>query len=100
MTDARDCVVKLVDDHGVEHSVRVRAESVYEAALKGLRKLEKVGWEGDGSTIGWVVVEIHEEPTVHRVHVEKMLGWIKSSGRTPRDETRKGKLRALLRNEK
>jgi hypothetical protein len=29
-----------------------------------------------------------------------MLGWIKSSGRTPRDETRKGKLRALLRNEK
>lgn len=45
MTDARDCVVKLVDDHGVEHSVRVRAESVYEAALKGLQKLERVGGE-------------------------------------------------------
>ena len=28
MSEARDCVVKLVDDHGVEHSVRVRAESV------------------------------------------------------------------------
>jgi len=92
----RDCVVKLVDDHGVEHSVRVRAESVYEAALKGLRKLERVGWECDGSRIGWVVVEIYEEPTVHRVHVGKMLGWIKTSGRTPRDETRKTKLRMLL----
>ena len=100
MSEERDCVVKLVDDHGVEHSVRVRAESVYEAALKGLKKLEQVGWESDGSQIGWVIVEVWEEPTQHRVHVGKMLGWIKSSGRTPRDETRKGKLRALLRNGK
>src|SRR5215471_8137763 len=100
MSDPRDCVVKLVDDHGVEHSVRVRAESVYEAALKGLQKIERIGWESDSSQIGWVVVEIYDEPTVHRVHVGKMLGWIKSSGRTPRDETRKGKLRALLRVEK
>ena len=89
-------VVKLVDDHGVEHSVRVRAESVYEGASKGLNKLVRIGWEGDGGQIGWVVVEIYEEPTVHRVHVGNMLGWIKSRGRTPRDETRKSKLRMLL----
>jgi hypothetical protein len=100
MSEERDCVVKLVDDHGVEHSVKVRAESVYEAALKGLKKLERVGWESDGSQIGWVIVEIWEQPTQHRVHVGKMLGWIKSGGRTPRDETRKGKLRALLKNGK
>jgi hypothetical protein len=54
MPEERDCVVKLVDDHGVEHSVRVRAKSVYEAALRGLTKLEKVGWESDGSQIGSV----------------------------------------------
>ena len=30
MPEERDCFVKLVDDHGVEHSVKVRAESVYE----------------------------------------------------------------------
>src|SRR6201997_4383440 len=57
MSEARDCVVKLVDDHGVEHSVRVRAESVYEAALKGLQKLERVGGESNGEQIGWVTVE-------------------------------------------
>ena len=100
MSEERDCVVKLVDDHGVEHNVRVRAESVYEAALKGLKKLTRVGWEGDGSQIGWITVEIWEEPTQHRVHVGKMLGWIKSTGRTPRDEILKGKLRTLLRDEK
>lgn len=94
------CIVKIVDDHGVEHTVRVRAESVYEAAILGLNKLEKHGWENNGGQIGWVTVEIYEEPTVHRVHVGKMLGWINSRGRTPRDETRKRKLRTLLTGEK
>jgi hypothetical protein len=77
MSEARDCVVNLVDDHGVEHCVRVRAESVYEAALRGLQKLERVGWESRGEQIVWVTVEVWEEPTQHRVHVGKMLGWIK-----------------------
>jgi len=52
MPEERECVVKLLDGHGVEHSVKVRAESVYEAALLGLKRLERVGWESDGSTIG------------------------------------------------
>jgi hypothetical protein len=41
--ELRDCVVRLRDDHEVEHSVRRRAASVYEAALRGLAKLQKVG---------------------------------------------------------
>jgi hypothetical protein len=64
MSEEKDCVVKLVDHHGVEHTVKVRAQSVYEATLKGLSRLERVGWEGDGSQVAWVVVEIWEEPTV------------------------------------
>ena len=92
-----NCVVKIVDEHSVEHSVRVKAESVYEAAIIGLTKLERVGWEASGETIGWIAVEIHEEPTIHKVHVGKMLSWVKSPGRVPRDEIRKQKLRALLK---
>jgi hypothetical protein len=38
MSEERDCIVKLVDDHGVEHSVKVRAESVYEARIERTRK--------------------------------------------------------------
>jgi hypothetical protein len=94
------CIVKIVDDAGVEHSVEVRAESVYEAAILGMSKLKRHGWESDGSTIGWVTVEIHEAPTIHRIQVGNMLGWINRSGRTPRDEIRKQKLRTLLKNEK
>jgi len=55
MPDERCVHVRLTDDHGVEHRVKVRAESVYEAALLGLKRLERVGWESDGSTIGSVM---------------------------------------------
>jgi hypothetical protein len=48
MAGERVCVVKLTDDP----TVKVRAESVYEAALLGLNRLERMGWESDGSTIG------------------------------------------------
>jgi len=78
MPDERVCVVRLTDDHGVEHSVKVRAKSVYEAALPGLSRLERVGWESDGSTIGSVTVEVWEEPTRHVVHVKKLLSWLKA----------------------
>lgn len=91
--------MKLVDDHGVEHRVRVRAESVYEAALKGLKKLERVGWESDGSQIGSVTVEVWEEPTCQRVNVAKLLQWLKGHGRSPYDETRKEKLRTLIKSD-
>ena len=98
MPEERDCVVKLVDDHGVEHSVRVRAESVYEAALKGLNRLSKVGWESNGEQIGSVIVEVWEEPTLHRVDVAKMLQWLRGHGRSPYDEIRREKLRALIKS--
>jgi hypothetical protein len=41
MSDERVCVVIVIDAHGVEHKVKVRAESVYEAALLGLNRLER-----------------------------------------------------------
>jgi hypothetical protein len=98
MSEERDCVVKLIDAHGVEHSVKVRAASVNEAARKGLNRLEQVGWESDGSQIGSVLVEVWEEPTLHRVDVAKMLRWLKEPGRLPRDSSRKEKLRLLIKS--
>jgi len=97
MFEERECVVKLVDCHGVEHSAKVRAKSVYEAALKGLNKLEKIGWESDGSQIDSVLVEVWEEPTEHRVDVARMLSWIKQPGRVPIDEKRRKELRDLIK---
>jgi hypothetical protein len=97
MSDERMCVVKLTDAHGVEHGVKVRAESVYEAVLLGLNRLERVGWESDRSTIGRVMVEVWEEPTCHSVDVKKLLSWLKVPGKVPAEELRKAKLRVLAK---
>lgn len=89
--------MKLWDAHGVEHSAKVRAGSLYEAALGGLERLEKVGWESNESQIGSVTVEVYEEPTRHTANVKRLLEWLKQPGRVPADERRKEKLRALAK---
>lgn len=60
------CIVRLKDCHNTEHSVEVYAESLYEAVLRGLSRLQDVGWETNANeTIKRVEVEIHQEPTRH-----------------------------------
>ena len=96
MPDEKVCIVKLVDFHDVEHSVRVRASSVYEAALIGLRRLERMGWESNGKQIADLTVEVWETPTIHRVNIERMLQWLKQPGKTPKEMIRKDRLRAII----
>ncbi len=91
------CVVRLKDSHETEHSVVVYAESLYEAVLRGLSRLEDVGWESNtGETIKRVEVEIHQEPTRHVVDVPKLLKWVKEGTASPAQQTRKEMLRKLL----
>ncbi len=91
------CVVRLKDCHDTEHSVEVYAESLYEAVLRGLSRLQDVGWESDThETIKRVEVELHQEPTRHIVDVLKLLKWVQEGSMYPAQQTRKAKLRKLL----
>jgi hypothetical protein len=93
------CVVRLKDAHDTEHSVVVYAETLYEAAILGLRRLEHDGWESNtDETIKQVEVEIHQEPTRHIVDVPKLLKWVRDTemSMSPAQDFRKEKLRKLL----
>ena len=91
------CIVRLKDCHNTEHSVEVYAQSLYEAVLRGLGRLQDVGWESNADeTIQRVEVEIHQEPTRHIVDVPKLLKWVEEKSSYPAQETRKVKLRKLL----
>jgi hypothetical protein len=48
MSEMRECVVRVCDAQGVEHRVKVRAGSVYEAALLGLERLQRSDWSRSG----------------------------------------------------
>ena len=88
------CIVRLKDCHDTEHSVEVYAESLYEAVLRGLGRLQDVGWESNADeTIQRVEVEIHQEPTRHIVDVPKLLKWVKEGAASPAQQTRKARFR-------
>jgi hypothetical protein len=68
----RNCVVKYVDSFGVEHAAKVEAESLFEAAVRGLHRLDSSFWtEEEVFDRMCVTVEVHEEPTTHTVMVRK-----------------------------
>jgi hypothetical protein len=93
------CIVRLKDCHNTEHSVEVYAESLYEAVLPGLSRLQDVGWESNADeTIQRVEVEIHQQPTRHIVDVPRLLKWLGDTAicMSPAQQTKKEKLRKLL----
>ena len=93
----RNCVVKYVDNFGVEHAAKVEAESLFEAAVRGLHRLDSSFWtEDDVFDRMSITVEVHEEPTTHTVLIGKLKQWIKSHGRHPREQAKKEELRKLL----
>jgi hypothetical protein len=58
----RNCVVKYVDSFGVEHAAKVEAESPFDAAIRGLYKLDSSFWtEEDVFDRMCVTVEVYEE---------------------------------------
>ena len=69
----RNCVVKFVDNFGVEHAAKVAAESLFEAAVRGLHRLDSSFWtEEDVFDRMCIAVEVHEEPTTHSVMVQNL----------------------------
>lgn len=40
----RNCVVKFVDNFGVEHAAKVEGQSLFEAAVRGLHRLDSSFW--------------------------------------------------------
>ena len=73
----RNCLVKYMDTFGIEHAVRVEAESLFEAAIRGLQRLDS----SFGAEL-WnrmsITVEVSSEPTTYATVIQKLKPWIKS----------------------
>ena len=65
----RNCVVKFADSFVIEHAAKVEAESLFEAAVRGLHRLDmdlSFWTEEDVFDRMCVTVEVHEEPTTQQ----------------------------------
>jgi hypothetical protein len=78
MTDMalRTCRVTCCDLSGVEHTVEVTADSLFEAVAQGLRAFAASDWGSDlerGNTLTLVVKQPEVE---HRVRVRDFEAWL------------------------
>lgn len=87
----RNCAVKYVDKFGIEHMVRVEAESLFEAAICGLQRLDSSFACDVGDRMS-VTVEVCAEPTTYAAMVEKLKPWIHAQESPAQEEVNPGRL--------
>lgn len=81
----------------VEHAVRVDAESLYEAAVRGLVALREGVWSvQDATDTACVVVTVQPPAVEHRVRLADLTAWLEGGGRSPKDRIHRQRLKALL----
>ncbi|RPI54804.1 MAG: hypothetical protein EHM55_09750 [Acidobacteria bacterium] len=90
------CSVSFKDVRGLRHTAEVEAESLYEAAVQGIRRLNQDPWIeriGPGTILD---VEVREPSAKHSITVEQVERWLAGATKNPTEATKKAKLKLLL----
>src|SRR6516162_531680 len=85
----------LRDPQGVEHTVEVSAQSLYEAVAQALRVFREYEW-CDLALAASVVVRIRQPAVEHRVKIRDFYNWLEAAGRSPAEMALKNRLRDVL----
>jgi hypothetical protein len=88
--------VSLRGVSGIRHSVDLEAETVYEAAIRGIALFKEDGWVGNLKPGTEVEVQVKEPATTHRVTVAQLHRWCDGIAASPAETIRKTKLKLLL----
>jgi hypothetical protein len=95
----RTCRVTCRDTQGIERTVEVTAQSLYEAVAQALRVFREDDWSEDpdrGPTN--VVVTISQPQVEHRVRIKDFENWLDSTGKSPAEMALKSRLRDIIRH--
>ena len=90
------CTVSFVDRRGIRHAVDVEAESLYEAAVLGIKTFREDPWlEGvvDRTVLD---VEVRMPATRHSISVQQVERWLSGGAANPHEAMRKAKLKMIL----
>lgn len=85
------------DVEGIEHSVEVTAESLFEAAVLGLHALKQSGFSSGPGDAAELVISVRSPVTTHRLSVRRLLRWLESNAVSPKEMVKKKRLMELLR---
>src|SRR5688572_11896827 len=93
----RNCRISVTDARGIRHSVDVQAESLFEAAVLGIRALREAEWFNGmigGSTR--LEIEVHSPITRHTLTLLQLERWLDGATPSPNERVKKDRLKRLL----
>jgi hypothetical protein len=90
------CTVSFRGVSGICHRVELDAESVYEAAVRGVVLLRKDGWVDSLGRGTELEVQVREPGTTHRVTVQQIQRWCDGVTVSPADTLKRVKLKQML----
>ena len=93
----RTCSVTCRDLNGVEHTVEVTADSLYEAVAHGLRAFQEADWTTEiGRSQTTIKVAVKQPEIEHAVRIRDFETWLESTPRSPAEMSLNTRLRQLL----
>jgi hypothetical protein len=92
----RTCRVTCRDAQGVEHTVQLTVQSLYEAVAQALRVFRENDWSDDLNRGASVSVMIRQPEVEHRVRIQDFQKWLDSAWRSPVEMALKSRLRTFL----
>ena len=92
----KQCAVSFIDVRGIKHSAEVEAESLYEAAVHGIRRLNQDPWIERIGPATKLEIEVREPSAKHVLSVHQVERWLAGTTANPTEATKKKKLKLLL----
>jgi hypothetical protein len=92
----RTCTVSFTGPSGIRHSVKVTAESIYEAAALGVSALKGDGWADAIAPGTELEIQVREPATCHRITVHQIRRWCDGVAVSPDETLKKRRLKQLL----
>jgi hypothetical protein len=91
------CRVSFTDTEGITHTAVVTASSLYEAAALGVAEFRRCGLiDASPGPVTMLSVAVGSPSTRHEVPMRKLMAWLESSGRSPREQATNTALRGKL----
>ena len=83
---------------GVEHTIHVTAQTLYEAVAQALYVLRENEWADplESGGMSTLAVRISQPQVEHRVRIKDFRNWLESAGRTPAEMALKTRLREMI----
>ena len=83
------------DDSGVAHTAEVSAESLFEAAILGVKAISQE-WGQEPALMTSIRVEVKGPAVTHDVTFKDVQAWLQGVCRSPKERAVKERLKAIL----